>query len=289
MTKKINQHYFDKESKAVYYVLGAWYGCGTRKKIKNCKDDGTVFEYNGIRFGSKTRKLVEIVQRELQSQHKITPDPNKIHSYRFEVIGVPTLCGILEELGALKSKRERDFPKIEEQYISHFVRGFFDARASIYRRNKKTRIEIMFNPSFISGLKKVLEKYAHVKGGGLKKGHVGYSQSNAVKIHDFLYKDWAYIQRHNIYLPFKKRCFNLKYVFTPPSSYLREQGEEKIRKAKVLLAKDLPVGVVASMLYYSSSMGLSHYFRKITGMSPTQYKNSHPNVIRIREAKNRVN
>ncbi len=201
--KHINEHYFDEESRAMYYVVGASYS-----------RDVLLEPSQGFRFISTHKDLVEIVRRELESEHKIILDPRGKPSYRLEVDDVPHMYSRLEELGLAVPKNQRGFPEnIPEEYIRHFTRGFTDAQGRVFTHlgGKLTVISISFNLLFLKGLHKALQEYAGVERGNPSRNNIVYSHKDSLRIHNFIYGEWEFIEEHGLYLPSKKEIFTLDY------------------------------------------------------------------------------
>lgn len=261
MTKKINQYFFDEESKRRDYVYGSSFGCYLPQAPKR------------ILFRSRYKDLVEIIKREMESEHTIISHPKK-GSYWIEVSSVPYLYSKLEELDLNAPKSERKFPE-KIKYMSHFVRGFLDAKDLIYTvKGKYTYIYIGFSKSFLLDLHKILVKYAKVEGKGPKGDHVVYCHNDSVKIHDFIYQDWDFIKESGLYLPFKKGLFNLDCVadYSTNINVIRAtEAKERVDKAKELLKRE-KVKEVAKKLGYAYPTGLNKIFKQITDQTPSEYQ-----------------
>lgn len=258
MTKQINQHFFDEESKRRDYVYGASFGCYHPQAQKR------------MLFRSRYKDLVEIIKREMESEHKIISHPKR-GSYWIEVSSAPYLYSKLEELGLNVPKSEREFPK-KIEYMSHFVRGFLDAKSSIHTiEDKYTNIYIGLSKSFLLDLHKILVKYAKVEGKGPKGNQVVYCHNDSVKIHDFIYQDWDFIKESGLYLPSKKELFNLDYVAAGIGVIRTNEAKERVDKAKELL-KTKKVKEVAKELGYAHQTGLNKIFKQITNQTPSEYK-----------------
>lgn len=137
--KYINQHFFDNESREMYYVLDNFYG-------------GYIpYGKSGITFRDSSRDLVQIVMKDnLKSEHTITQNRSGTNSYFITIQNLPYLRSKLDSLGLDVPKYERKFPIIKEElYISNFVRGFFDVQACIRLKNNLTIITLVFNSEFL--------------------------------------------------------------------------------------------------------------------------------------------
>jgi AraC-like DNA-binding protein len=267
MTKTINENYFDKESKSMYYVLGAFYA-GYRPNTA---------PKNGIIFQSKHRDLVQIVKDELGSEHEIitySRDSEKRdrNSY-FLNFGNHSLRTKLGELGLNKPKSKRTFPKnLDEKYASHFVRGFIEARARVsIKKNGSTNLRILFNKPFVRTLHNMLIQYADVKGVAyLADGVFSYNHQDSLKIHDFIYQDMAFIKKHNLFLPSQKNRFNFGYV--PKAPKFTQRALAKVEKVKQLLRDGLRTSEVCKMVGYSFIPTLHLSFKKYTGQTVREWR-----------------
>ena len=259
MAKYVNQHYFDKESKRMYYVLGASYA------IANIQPN------QDMTFTSSHRNLVEIVKDELECPHKVQRDKRGNHnSYWIELDNMVYMASKLDELGVAEDKIKRRFPEnIRGEYLSHFVRGFFDAKARVYSTNKgATRIEIRFNKQFLSGLHNVLVKYTRVERHKPTGDCLTYGHSDSMKIHDFIYSDWRYTRRNGLHIPSKKRQFKTDYELNKYPSTIR-YGKKIESVKKLLLRGNKPKQFYKR--FYSSLPALYRAFKNATGMTTREF------------------
>jgi len=246
---KLNENYFNEESKSMYYILGTFYASYIPTTLKT-----------GIIFQSSHKDLVQIVKEELESEHKIisySDSERDRGSYFLRIYGVPKLKAKLEETGLDSDKEKREFPKkIDEEYISHFVRGFLDAKRRTVEVTPTgaTRIKINFNKRFLTDLHKILIKYVGVeqKPKFLSKGILVYNHKDSLKIHDFIYRDWSYIKKHGLYIPSKKESFNFDYVRKKHINKKTIEAHERLEKAKKLLQQE------KSIMETTQLLGLSH-------------------------------
>lgn len=259
--RKIDEHFFDRESKRMYYVLGLFYG-GYIPQPKN-----------GILYRSKNKGLVEIVKRELKSEHSIVSDRRR-PSHWIEADSLPHLRSKIKKWDLDVAKSKRKLPKeIDEEYRSHFVRGLIDSRALIKVRDKgELNIIVSFksNISFLRDLCKKLKKYAGVRGGYITKGLLIYGNYDSIKIRDFIYKDWNFIKKNELYLKEKRKILERGCVYRESDRTIK--AKEKIEKAKKLLGGGLLVQEVAEKLGYASSNSFYICFKNITRECPKKYK-----------------
>ena len=197
--KPIDKHFFDEESKEMWYVLGVSYGTyfPERKRPVNT-------------WSSSHLDLIEIIKRELKSGHT-TIEEEITYKLRFRNEHVQSK---LFERGAIPGKKNRKFPEdIGEQYLDHFVRGFFDgnvscSKTSIYNKN----VLAISYPSvqFLQQLYSHLVSHASVRSGKeVEKSPLNLTHLDAIAVHDFIYRDWDFIQERGLYLPLKKERFEI--------------------------------------------------------------------------------
>jgi len=272
----INQNYFDKESKSMYYVLGAFYGNGLIITASYTKKNGVNQVYRGLKYCTNCRALMDIITAELNLSVSVTEDKRPGHnSFWFQQFGVDNLCERLEALGLGLPKDERTFPEIDEKYLSHFVRGYFDAKGTVQDNEGRTSIIIWGYPSFLIGLNLALWRYAGIIQEGKTNRKLRFNYPDSIKLYNFMYQDWECISKNGIYLPSNKDAFNLNYRPRDRCDELRKQRMGRIKRAKELLLESKPVGDVATELGYKNPESLSASFRKATGMSPRDYIKSH--------------
>lgn len=196
----INERFFDKESKEMWYALGVSFS----KYSASRTDDRNSWSVNSYR-------LLEIVQSCLEAEQKIgTPDKNG--NALFQVRN-KHLQDNLRERGLGVPKSEREFPKdCGEQYLDHFVRGFFDSNVTVSTKSTGSLYTRVSYPSvqFLQELYIGLAKHAGVKPG--RKINISVFDLNGtdvIAVHNFIYRDWDFIKEHGLYLPAKKEKFGL--------------------------------------------------------------------------------
>lgn len=108
--------------------------------------DGYVDEkWNKLNFTSKDIELVQLIKRELKSEHKIGDynvyDKRTDKSYRRYSIQISSKA-IVDDLKILGVFANKSFtsklPKIPNRFMWHFIRGVFDGDGTIYQ-NKNIR------------------------------------------------------------------------------------------------------------------------------------------------------
>lgn len=134
----------------------------------------------------------------LDSEHPIhdgiSITNNKQYFYSSFFIGSKKLCYDLIKINLIQNKSFKiKFPRIEEKFYSHFIRGYFDGDGCIYINKKKYKRWSIFSASenFILKLKDILFKNLKVKISLYKQGK-GYILSGANKNIVKLFYDYIY-------------------------------------------------------------------------------------------------
>ena len=255
LPKRVNEHFFDRESKEMYYVLGAFY----KKHI----EDGE----RGLIFKSRHRDLVNIVKNKLRSKHAINSHTTK-SSHCIQMKAVPYLRSKLESLGVKGDMEDREFPNfVPEIYLDHYIRGLFDAQAHIslvnYSENViATNINLRFNNKFLVSLNEMLKKYANVSRPAPMGNDLLYCGADSSRIYDFIYRDMGYIENSWLYLPFKKKLFIHFEYKSGKNNHI--PCLKKIEEAKKLLIEGRKGSDISSKLGYSCSENFYRAFKNIT-------------------------
>lgn len=288
-TKYVNERFFDSEGKtpeqlkAMWYVLGisfAQYSSQLRQQVKGTQHLN--------RWQSSSKDLVGIVKSCLESEHAISTVANRhirgeedFTTYYLKMIS-EVLYESLHSRGLGVPKEEREFPHVEEQYLDHFLRGFFDARvrSRLVDANNDSpyesiypSIEIYFNVTFLKGLYATLVGHAHVKGGReVEKSPLVLGGTNVQALFTFMYRDWEFITEHGLYLPSRKEVYDAKIAGWAPKEHPdRIAARQRIERAKELLLKGIGSREIAELLRYSQVVRFNQAFRGVTGKTITQF------------------
>jgi len=215
--KKKNENFFKKWSPEMAYVLGFFTADGCM--IKNNR--GAHF----IEFQITDKDLLLKIRRLLGSNHKIAErNRNKKWKigYRLQ-IGSKIMFGDLLSLGMSQNKSKTiEFPIIPTEYLSSFVRGYFDGDGNVcapkYKRiDRNGKLSMTLLSGFTSGSKNFLEKlhqklkrFAGISRGTLHERsgawRLYYSVNDSIRLYDFIYYD-----SRKLLLLRKKRIFE-KYI-----------------------------------------------------------------------------
>jgi AraC-like DNA-binding protein len=256
------EDFIARETPNKYYVLGALYS--------SCRYNYRHGSYYLI-FRTSKKDLAEIVKQELGVEKAIVKNKPNANSYFFQVPITRELLQKLHGLGLIE-KDQRKFPKIKEKYLSHFVRGFIDAKGNFYKKKKTLELKIFssYNTKFLQGLYDVLVKYAGIKAKKKKYG-LGHgllifcSPKSITKIRDFIYSELG----SSYCLPSVKKIFySIEESFSPSSE---ERIERNIEKAKELLKKGVKCTNLGKELH-THLPSLYEHFKQRVGMTPGQYQ-----------------
>lgn len=294
MVKYVNERFFDSEGKAPDELKAMWYisGISFSQYHVEFQRDGS----HRNKWQSTSKDLIGIVKSALESEHAIYPIKNRhirtgeeFLTYYLS-IGRQRIYDDLSKRGLDVPKEERAFPEVEEQYLDHFVRGFFDAHVSC--RNITVQSESKYNPHplhyqllwvrsnapFLKSLYDVLVENANVKGGReITKSPLYFGTADTRTIYDFIYRDWEFIQENGLYLPSKKELFDKvsanELIRTPYSSNpIHIAAKNRIDRAKELLLEGMSGVKVAEELNYSTPSALFRAFKKATGQTIIEFK-----------------
>ena len=211
--KNKNDNFFKKWTPEMAYILGYFAADGTMIKNKR----GAHY----IELQSTDKELIVGVKKALGSEHKIAAffrNERWKKIYRIQ-IGSKEIFNDLLGHGFMPNKSKvLTFPYVPDDYLSHFVRGYFDGDGNVnycrYWRADRHKYYGSFQMHFISGSKnfllslhKRLKYMAGVNGGNLcfcSRGHrLGYSKYDSIRLFLFMYNH----MRNGIFLRRKFRYF----------------------------------------------------------------------------------
>ncbi len=206
------------------YVLGFLFADG------NVTDSAQSSRTRYVQFSNTNRQIIEEIRKIMRSSHKIQirrPQiveypGGKIYKnsrlYRFR-IGSKELFSDVYVLGVIPNKSlVVKFPKVEERYLSHFVRGYFDGDGCVYvesiqgKTGKRLikRMRVIFTSGskrFLVGLEKSLSKISKISGGNIyhenRAFRLVYGTKSSNLLCNFMYKN-----KGNLFLGYKYDTFN---------------------------------------------------------------------------------
>lgn len=261
--KYVNEHYFETESKSMWYVLGAFFRYGT------------LFDDMGIMFKAPSLDLVQIVKREIGSEHAIIGDNRDKSSYWIMMKSAPFLYDHLQFIGVKKDESRRRLPKIQPIYASHFVRGFLEYKTSPRIGEGNDLIEISYNNRFLVSLNHLLARYAGTAREDPEEDKVDYWHKDTFRIRKFMYRDWEDAKRYGIYIPSVKKQFDEDYPGADCRHLVRLDVIERVDAAKELLQSGMPGCEVAQRVGYSNVYAFSKAFRRAAGCDIDEWQTCH--------------
>ncbi len=192
----IDEHYFKTWSPEMAYIFG-WI----------CSDGhvASTKDYFSLHIHYKDKEIIRKMKYAMGSDH---PIPNYAQSCQFRVYS-KELCSDLIRLGCFPRKSAiLPFPEVSDEYLSHFLRGYFDGDGSIHF-NKPNTIKVTFIASkdFVIALQEKLNRIIGLKVNKLQKHFkiyiALYYGDDARKLCEWMYKDCG-----EFYLRRKRERFN---------------------------------------------------------------------------------
>ncbi|HSI67640.1 MAG TPA: LAGLIDADG family homing endonuclease, partial [Planococcus sp. (in: firmicutes)] len=142
---EVNENFFKIWSNNMAYILGFFMADGC-----------IVNDQQTISFAQKEKYILEQIKEKLNSDHPIIQNPNtgvyvlNIHS-KIMKSDLRSIYGITS-----KKSKELKFPNVPEEFISHFIRGYFDGDG--YVNYKSFFVSIVGGSlKFMEELQKVIE------------------------------------------------------------------------------------------------------------------------------------
>lgn len=234
---KLDENYFEKiDSEEKAYWLGFIYadGCNTRNQLV-------------ITLNKKDRELLVKFKKCLKSNLRITNTSTNLNGKTFYQstirISRKKICNDLTNHGAIPAKSlVLTFPEwLDQKYIRHFIRGYFDGDGSLIKNNLKNKkhhawhFHLMGTENFCRFVQTFFENNFRVHvivSKDRKLTTVRLSKRSSVKsILDYLYGDASiYLKRKYLrYLELKK-----EYIPKPrkPNKLFNDKQIEEIRNSK---------------------------------------------------------
>lgn len=178
----INQDYFKVWSHDMAYILGFWWADG-------CIYGGKMFD---ITQSAKDKYIIKKIAEKLNYEGNIYDSVDK-QSSRINFSCIEIYRDIVN-LGGIENKSTLiGFPNVPKEYLSDFIRGFFDGDGSIYNRDGG-RINTAFTSAskvFIDNLWNVLKEEAGIEGGSYDAScyTLRFGNKDSIKLGKFMYKN----------------------------------------------------------------------------------------------------
>ncbi|MFC0237340.1 LAGLIDADG family homing endonuclease [Fictibacillus phosphorivorans] len=216
----VNENYFKTWSASMAYVLGFFAADGNMPQ-----------EAQMISFSQKDPKILEDIREELQSTHPIKTNPRTgVHLLN---ISSKIMKEDLMQLHGMTPKKSTtlEFPYVPEEYLSHFVRGYFDGDGNIYARGNLASF-VGGSLDFMKGLSDVLEKLGLEPRIKPSQKYYRLFISGRKTLKEFF--DYIYFEK-NLYLERKFELFKDKNI---ELKNLRNSNHKRTKEAVALRKKD---------------------------------------------------
>lgn len=218
----VNENYFKTWSASMAYVLGFFAADGFMPQ-----------DLQVISFSQKDPKILEDIKKELQSKHPIIINPRTgVHLLN---ISSKIMKEDLIHLHGMIPKKSTtlEFPYVPEEYLSHFVRGYFDGDGNI-NFEKRTVSFVGGSLKFMEHFKKRLEFYSFEPFIVSKEKYHRLFLSGRKTVYNF--GNWIYRDK-NLYLlrkhiEFKREKLSPEQLNDRPIKITKTAVEE--RKEKLL-------------------------------------------------------
>ena len=178
----INQDYFKTWSSNMAYMLGFWFADG-------CIYGGKMFD---ITTHTKDKYIIKKFAEELEYEGPIQDYVDR-QAARLNFSCVVIYNDLIELGGSERKSLTTTFPQVPEEYLSDFIRGYFDGDGCVYcKKNKR------LNTSFCSGSKQfldslwtILKEKARVVGGCYNSQNktISFGKADSIKIGQFMFKN----------------------------------------------------------------------------------------------------
>ena len=184
-----NERFFETiDSQEKAYLLGFLYADGN---ISNNK------YYINIDLAEYDKEILDMFIKELN--YNIYPKLNEreINSNKYLKlsIGSKAMCTDLIKIGCTPNKTlQLCYPKIDDKYHRHFIRGYFDGDGTVTRNKDRCYIKITSTKLFLNKIYFILNKELNININKLIKSNKIYNLSlssinDTIKFYNYIYKN----------------------------------------------------------------------------------------------------
>lgn len=178
----INEDYFKTWSSNMAYVLGLWFADG-------CIYGGKMFD---ITLHAKDKYILKKVAEELHFEGNLYDYVDR-QAARLNFSCVVIYNDILA-LGGLEAKSlTMKFPKVPDEYLADFIRGYFDGDGSIMllKNNRINSAITCGSKDFLDELLKILRDKAQIEGGSYDPSSksIRFGKKDTKRLGEFMYKN----------------------------------------------------------------------------------------------------
>ena len=193
----IDENYFKTWTRNMAYILGLWFADG-------CIYGGKMFD---ITLHAKDKYILKQVANELKYEGTLYDYVDR-QAARLNFSCVVIYNDILALGGTECKSNTIAFPVIPEEYLSDFIRGYFDGDGSIMLL-KNNRVNSAFtsgSKDFLDSLHQILKDKAGVEGGSYDSSSksIRFGKKDTRRIGEFMYKNDP-----ELFLLRKKEKFNI--------------------------------------------------------------------------------
>lgn len=178
----INQDYFKTWSRNMAYILGLWFADG-------CIYGGKIFD---ITLHKKDKYILKKVAEELQYEGPLYDYVDQ-QAVRINFSCVVIYNDIIKLGGSEKKSLTVEFPDIPEEYLSDFLRGYFDGDGCVMKL-KNNRLNSAFtcgNKKFLQKILNILKEKAGVQGGSFDDScySLKFGKKDTIRLGNYIYKN----------------------------------------------------------------------------------------------------
>lgn len=195
---RVNQKFFDVWTPEMAYILGFFYADGSLEYAPTIRG-----KY--VRFTSCDKDILMLIKNALHSDHPLhmrTPQSGN-NSFMLR-IGDQILFERLQTFGATTNKSlTMKFPNVPKDYLSDFLRGYFDGDGCVFIEYKKlvngSKSVKRLHTSFTSGSNRFLEEIHYLLKSKLSiesklyknnnTYQIRYNTKSSIKLFTFLYQN----------------------------------------------------------------------------------------------------
>ena len=178
----INQDYFKTWSPNMAYTLGLWFADG-------CIYGGKMFD---ITLHKKDKYILKQIAKELQYEGELYDYVDR-QAARLNFSCVVIYNDIIALGGTECKSNTVEFPNVPKEYLSDFIRGYFDGDGCIMNL-KNNRVNSAFtcgSKKFLDKLLEILKEEAGVEGGSYDPSCVSlkFGKKDSIRIGNYIYRN----------------------------------------------------------------------------------------------------
>ena len=185
----INEDFLKEWTPEMVWIFGFWIADGHMLEKNNC-----------ISFSSNDFELLEIIKFNLKSGHKISKDGEK--GFKLSIYNKTLYDDLLKLGGTPRKSLTIQFPKVPDEFLPDFIRGYLDGDGSNYihksGNNRYLGTSFVGNVDFLTILKDKIEEHANINTTVFNKNDkncnpriykLQYNGKKAIALCDYIYQD----------------------------------------------------------------------------------------------------